>query len=120
MKTAVTIPQTVIRIAGLILIPLGLLFWSGNALTLVPVHMLLGIILVLSLCTLAVISLVVGVSRGLAVVALLWGVVVPVVGVTQDSLLPGGPHWLVRLLHLLLGIGAMAQAETLAARIKRR
>jgi hypothetical protein len=108
----------VVRVAGPILIVLGLLFWTGNALTLIPVHMLLGILLVLSLWTLAVMSLLARVSPGAAVVALVWGLAVPVLGLTQTALLPGGLHWLVQLLHLLLGLGAIAQAESLARRIK--
>jgi hypothetical protein len=120
VKTAVTIPQTVVRVAGPILILLGLLFWTGNALSLVPVHMLLGLILVLSLWTIAVLALVARVSPGLAFLALVWGLAVPVLGLAQGGLLVGDLHWLIRLLHLLLGLGAIGQAENLARRIKQR
>ena len=38
---------------------------------------------------------------------------------TQTQLLPGSWHWVIQVLHLLLGLGAMGQGEGLAARIKR-
>ena len=49
MKTATTILQMLVRLAGLILIVLGVLFWTDHALTLVPVHTLVGFVLVFSL-----------------------------------------------------------------------
>ena len=45
----ITIAVWVLRIAVLAAIILGILFWTGNAVNLIPVHMLLGIIAVLSL-----------------------------------------------------------------------
>ena len=38
----------------------------------------------------------------------------------QAELLPGDLHWLIRVLHLLIGIGAVGFAETLGVRIRRR
>jgi hypothetical protein len=34
-------------------------------------------------------------------------------------LLTGDFHWIIQVLHLLVGLGAIGQAEGLAARIKR-
>ncbi len=120
MKTATTVAQMLVRICGLLLIALGILFWTGNALTLIPVHMLLGVILVLSLWTLAGIAAASGVTPGFVVVAFLWGLLVPVLGITQDGILTGGLHWLIQVLHLLVGLAAIGQAEGLAARIRQQ
>jgi hypothetical protein len=120
MKIATTVLQMLVRLSGLTLIVLGVLFWTGHALTLIPVHMLVGFVLVLSLWTLAVLAARAGVHPGLVILAMLWGGLVPVLGLTQDRLLPGDAHWVIQVLHLLVGLGAIGQAEGLAARIKGR
>ena len=117
MRAAATILRIFVGLDGLILIALGLLFWTGNADPLVPVHMLLGIALVLALWVLAGLAAVAGVNLGLVALAFVWGLVVPLLGLTQTRLLPGGAHWLVQVLHLLVGITAIALAQVLAMRI---
>ena len=118
MKTATTVAQMLVRLTGLIQIVLGVLFWTDNARSLVPVHMLVGLVLVLALWTLAGLAARAGVNPGLVALAIVWGLIVPILGVTQTSLLPGAAHWTIQVLHLLLGLGAIGLAETLAARIK--
>lgn len=122
MKTATTVAQMLVRICGVLLIALGILFWTGNAVTLVPLHMLLGLILVLSLWTLAAIGARSGVAPGFVVVVLLWGLLVIVFGATQDSILnePGNPHWIIQVLHLLVGLAAIGQGEGMGVRIRER
>jgi hypothetical protein len=120
MKTAATALRVFVGLDGLILITLGLLFWTGNADNLIPVHMLLGIALVLALWILAVLAAIAGVNLALVVVAALWGFVVPILGLTQTRLLPGAAHWLIQVLHLLVGITAIALAQILARQINRR
>jgi hypothetical protein len=119
MRTTATVAQWLVRITGLIQIVLGLLFWTGNQLTLVPVHILVGLILVLSLWTLALVGARAGVQPGLVVVAVLWGLLVVILGLTQSQILTGGAHWLVQALHLLVGLAAIGQGEALGARIRR-
>jgi hypothetical protein len=120
MRNATTVAQWLVRITGLVQIVLGLLFWSGTALALIPVHMLVGLVLVLSLWTLAGLALAARVGVGLPIVALVWGLVVPLLGVMQDQLLPGDLHWMIRGLHLLVGLTAIVLAESLGARIRGR
>jgi hypothetical protein len=119
MKTAAIIAQILVRLAGVIQIVLGVLFWTNNALTLVPIHMLVGFALVILLWALAGMALWAGVNWSFAALALVWGVVVVVLGMTQTRLLPGSAHWVIQVLHLLVGLGAIGQAEGLASRIKR-
>ena len=120
MKIATTAVQMLVRLSGLILISLGVLFWTGHALTLIPVHMLVGFVLVLSLWTLAVLAARAGVHPAFVALAIVWGLIVPILGLTQQRLLPGEAHWVIQVLHLLVGLGAIGQAEGLAARIKGR
>lgn len=118
MQTATTIAQMLVRLTGLINIVLGVLFWTGHALNLIPVHTQVGFVLVLSLWALAVLAALAGVTPAFLALAIAWGLLVPVFGMTQDRLLIGDAHWVITVLHLLTGLGAMAQAEGLAARIK--
>jgi hypothetical protein len=118
MRTTAAVVQMLVRLCGLVLIALGILFWTGNALALVPVHMLVGLILVLSLWTLAFLAARSGAPPGFVALAFLWGLVVPVLGVTQDMLLVGGGHWLIQVLHLLVGLTAIGMAEGLGRRIR--
>ena len=118
MKIAVTVAQNLVRLSGLILIVLGVLFWSGNALTLIPLHMLIGFVLVLSLWTMAFLAARSGVRPGFVILASLWGLLVIAFGLTQDQMLTGDAHWVIRVLHLLIGLGAIGQSEGLAVRIR--
>jgi len=106
----------VIRVLGTLLIVLGLLFWSGNAFALLPLHMLGGMLLVLTLWSLAILAARIGEQPRLVAIALLWGVVVPILGMTQDQLVPGDAHWVIKVLHLLVGVTAIALGEVLARR----
>ncbi len=119
MRTTVTVAQMLVRVCGLVQIALGILFWTGNALQVVPLHMLVGLLLVLSLWTLGFVAARAGVQPGLVVVVFLWGLLVVVLGVTQDQLLTNSAHWLIQVLHLLVGLAAIGQAEVLAQRIRR-
>jgi hypothetical protein len=120
VKTAATIAQMLVRACGLVLLVLGILFWTGNAESLIDLHRLLGFVLVISLLVLVVLAARSGAPPGLVALALAWAVVVPVLGMTQDRLVTGSAHWLIRVLHLLLGLGAIALAERLARLVKGR
>ena len=118
MRTTATVAQMLIRGCFVIMIVLGLLFWTGRAHSLVPLHQFLGFVLVLSLWTLAALAARTQVPVGLVVLAILWGLLLPVFGLTQTRIFPGSFHWIVQVLHLLVGIAAVAQSENLARRIK--
>src|SRR5207249_4047957 len=106
--------QLLIRILAVVQVTLGILFWTGNAFTFIPLHMLSGLLLVLAIWLQAGLALRFSGSLGLAVLAFGWGAVVVALGMTQDSLLPGDLHWLIKVLHLLVGLGAVGLAEALA------
>jgi hypothetical protein len=111
------IASIVLRVCGALAVILGILFWSGNALNLLPIHMLLGLLVVLSLW-------IVGIGQAfssggnwpLALGALLLGLLVIVVGMTQSSLLVGPFHWVIQVVHLLLGILAVGIGQVAAGR----
>jgi hypothetical protein len=119
MSTALRALQMTIRLDALVLLVLGVLFWTGNALTLIPLHMLLGLLLVLLLWAMAGLAATRKAPIGLVAGAVVWGLIVLWLGLTQTSLLPGSMHWIIEVLHLLVGIGAVGLAEMLGARVRR-
>lgn len=120
MKTVVQTAQWVVRITGVIQIILGVLFWTGNAMALVPVHMLSGTLLVIGLWVLAFAALISGTNVPLGIASLAWGVLTIALGMTQATILPGPMHWVIQVLHLLVGIAAMGMAQNLSTSILRR
>ncbi len=115
-KTATTLLMLV-RVTGLFQLILGILFWSGSATSLIPLHITVGILFVLALLGLAVLAL--RAAGGLATASIVWGVVVAVLGFTQTGLVPGAAHWVIQVLHLLVGIAAIGLGETLGGRLRR-
>jgi hypothetical protein len=81
--------------------------------------MLLGIALVLALWILAGIAATAGVNRVLVAVAFVWGLITPALGLTQTRLLPFDGHWIIQILHLLVGVTAIALAQMLARMTRR-
>ena len=118
MKAAVTIASMLSRLTGLIQIVLGMLFWVGYAENLIHVHILCGIVLVVSLWALAILSIRAGVKPGLAILALVWGLITIILGLEQGRILVSALHWIAQVVHLLVGLGAIGLAEALAARIR--
>jgi hypothetical protein len=116
MKRALSILQMLIRVIGATMLVLGVLFWTGNAYSLINLHMLLGLLLVAMLWAVAGLAARAGVHIGLVALGFAWGLVVPILGLNQASLLPGPMHWLIQILHLLVGLGAIGIAETLSRR----
>lgn len=114
MKTAITTLQWLIRITGLLQIVLGLAFWVGYLRNLISLHMLIGFVLVLSLWVLAVLAWRAGVNLGFVLLTLVWGVITLALGLTQTQLLPGDFHWVIQVLHLVVGLAAMGLGDRLA------
>jgi hypothetical protein len=120
MRSTITGIQMFVRVAGVVQLLLGLAFWTGNLLGLVDLHQLIGILLVLGLWTQAALAARAGVQPGMVAAAVVLGLIVIVVGLTQRDLLPGSAHVVIEVLHLLLGVGAVGLAESLATRAKAR
>ena len=119
MKYILLITRSLIGLFGIALVVLGILFWTGQALSLLPVHMVLGGLFVICLWVLVVLGLLAPGSRGFALLVLVWSLIVPALGVEQLSLLPGSSHWVIQAVHLLVGIIAMGLGHSLARRLGR-
>ena len=111
MKVATPL-AILLRILAPILVILGIGFWSGHWVGLIPLHRALGVVFVLALWGIAVAALVTGHPRkGLAAFAIIWGVFVAAFGMTQQRILVGDLHWIVRVLHLAVAMYAMYLAN---------
>lgn len=117
MKPA-TIAQMTVRVCGVVLVVLGVLIWTGHFDQVIGVHKFFGIVLVLGLWTMAFLGARAGLPIGLVVVAFAWGLVAPVLGLTQENILTGAWHWVIQIIHLLIGLGAIGLSERLAMMIK--
>jgi deazaflavin-dependent oxidoreductase (nitroreductase family) len=107
------------RVFLMITLGLGLAFWIAQLFGWIGllvflarigfpgIHEMLGTIGVLGLFILGSVAVFIKGSRRLGVVGIIYALVVPVFGITQTLILPGALHWLVQIVHLLLGIGAM-------------
>lgn len=108
----------IVRATGGFQIVVGVLFWIGFLRQLVPLHMLVGLIFVVALWILAARAL--RAARGFAAFVLVWGVFVLVFGMIQRGLLTGPAHWVIDVLHLLVGAAAMGFGDMLAKRMRMR
>lgn len=120
MSNTITVLRWTIRLTGLLALLLGLVFWTGTGFSLLAVHQGLGLLLSAALIWLVLLGFVRSVSPALLGLALLCAVALPVIGNLQGRLLPGQNHWLTEVLHLLLGIGAIALAEVIGGRLRTR
>jgi hypothetical protein len=114
MHKTVPVALNTMRVAGVGAIALGLAFWAGQLLDLIRIHMALGLLVVLAMWALSAVGLARSEVRGRAAVLFILGLAVLALGATQTSLLPGPQHWVVRAVHLLLGVIALRQGEVLA------
>lgn len=129
MKT-VRLVSLMTRLALMVTMGLGLLYWIallfswGWLLVLLArigfptIHELFGAIGVLGLLILGGMTVWTRRSRLLGVGSISYALLIPVFGMTQTLILAGNLHWLIRLTHLLVGIGAMALVQVMEKRYR--
>ncbi len=117
MQKAVLILRALVSLFGIALIVLGALFWANRALTLIPLHMLLGVLFVLCLWGLVALGFYARLRAPLPLIVLIWSLIVPALGVEQVRLLAGPHRLLIQWVHLLVGLIAMGIGHGLARRI---
>lgn len=115
-----TIAVMVLRLSVLVALVMGIIFWTGNADNLQPIHMLIGIIVVLSLWVIGLAQGFMKGSFGLAVVTFVLGLALAIVGLYQKGWLGGSAHWVIQVIHLLLGLSAIGLGEMIYARTRKR
>src|ERR687891_439979 len=116
----IRIASVVLSLAGLLALILGLLFWTGTALNLISMHMLLGMLAVAALW-------VTGIGQAfskfgswiIAAGALIIGAIMVVIGMIQSSLMAGESHWAIQVIHLMLGVLTIGFGHMAAARYRK-
>ena len=112
----------VLRLAVLFNLITGILFWKGNADPLQIVHIIVGILAVISLWTLGIMQGLRGGSFGLALATFVVGFLLALVGLFQKNWLPeatSANHWIIQVIHLVLGLAAIGLGERVAGRYRR-
>jgi len=113
----------IMRLCVLIVLILGILFWTDVAGgPLILLHMGLGILIALLLVILGCVIAIVKKGRniGLAIGAFVLAICMVALGLGQRSILATSPlHWIIQVVHLLLGLLALGIAEMIAGRYKR-
>jgi hypothetical protein len=118
MNGFLNVSTIILRICYVVQIVLGILLWTDNGGSLRGLHMLLGIVIVLGLWATGVALAVRGGSPALAAPLIIYGIIVIYVGLQQEQWLPGASHWIIQVVHLLLGLGTMALTETTRRRVR--
>ena len=117
---AIRIASAVLTMAGLLALISGILFWTGTAVNLIALHMLLGFLTVGALW-------VIGLGQAfaqhgswiIAAGALIVGAVMIALGMMQSSLLAGEYHWIIQAIHLALGLLTIGLGHMAAARYRK-
>src|SRR5262245_7252792 len=117
MNTPARLFNILIRVCGAGALVLGFAFWLGYARSLTQLHMLRGIGVVRALCGLAASAWRSSARGGLVAFAAAWGLLTWMLGVTQMRILPGSLHWIVQVVHLGVGMVAIALGNRLAKAI---
>ena len=113
----IRIASIILSLAGLLALGLGLILWMGMAVNVVSLHMLLGLLTVIALWVIGVAqALARGGSWGLAAGAVVLGALTAWLGMVQASLLVGESHWIIQVIHLLLGLATIGLGHMAAAR----
>ena len=118
MITAARFFKILISLCGAGALLLGLAFWLGYGRSFTQLHIRLGIAVVVLLWVLAGIAWSRGARVGLVAFAVGWGALTWVLGITQRQLLPGSLHWVVAVIHLLVGVIAIAVGSRLASAVE--
>jgi hypothetical protein len=117
MRTATLALIWIVRVAGVVQILLGLSIWIGPGMRYISLHIQAGFLIVVGLWILAILALSVRGRPALAVFALVWGLALPAFGMAQAAILVGPLHWIIRVIHLLMGLIALGTADSLAKHV---
>jgi hypothetical protein len=109
--------RIIATIAALVAVAFGMGTYTHADFT--SIHMLFGLIVALALLILAALAVF---TRGLGMlgaIGIIYALIVPLFGVTQQVILVGDLHWLVETAHLAVGFGALAFIGTISTRLLR-
>jgi hypothetical protein len=109
--------RIIATIAAAVAVALGMGTYTHANFT--DIHMLFGLVVALALLILAAIAVFTSGLGRLGAIGIVYALIMPIFGVTQQMILAGDLHWLVETAHLAVGFGALALIGTLSARFVR-
>ena len=109
--------QIIAALAALVAVALGMGMYTHADLT--SIHMLFGLIVALMLWILAVMAVLRSVVRRLGAIGIVYALIVPIFGATQQQILAGDLHWPTSAAHLAVGFGARALFGRISASFSR-
>jgi hypothetical protein len=121
MRIAIKVALAGLLGCGALLLVLGLIIWAGigDHEQLVAVHISIGVVLVLTLWTIAAIAARSGVPARTVSFAAAWGLLVVLFGLAQEDLLTGSWHWTIQVLHVAISMGAIWWGRRLVQLMRR-
>ena len=119
MQVALTLAQWLVRIAGVLLLILGLLIWTENMSSRSRSTCYLGCCCSWVRCWRRV-STRAGVPVGLAAGVAVGAIVMLAFGHDPGQPAAGRPHWIIQILHLPIGMAAVGMGEAIGGRMRER
>ena len=110
----------ILTLAATLALVFGLLYWAGIAVHLMTMHMPLGFLSVAALWAIGIAQAVVkGGSWLIAAGAVIVGAITIVFGVLHAALMAGEFHWIIQVVHLVLGMLTIGLGHMAAARYRK-
>src|SRR5712675_1013632 len=97
--------RMIATIAALVAVAFGMGTYTHANFTTIP--LMFGLIVALALLILAVMAVFSSGLRRLGAIGIVYALIVPIFGVTQQMILAGDLHWLIEAAHLVVGFGAL-------------
>src|SRR5512132_4492808 len=107
MRTAIKVALAILFGCGALLLALGIIICTGHGDQLTPVHVTLGVVLIVTLWTIAAIAARSGVPARTVAFAAAWGLLVVLFGLAQEDLVTGSWHSTIQVLHVAISMGAI-------------
>src|SRR5258708_28345780 len=107
--------RIIATIAALVAVAFGMGTYTHADFT--SIHMLFGLIVALALLILAVLAVFTSGLGRLGAIGIVYALIMPIFGVTQQTILVGDLHWQVAAAHPAGGIGPLAPLRALPPRL---
>ena len=119
LRNATALALWTARGAAVVLLALGVYIWAGGSDQLITVHVVVGVLLVLSLWAIAADAAASGVSALVIAFAVVWSFVAVLLGMTQEGLVTGDWHWTIEALHLAIAMAMVGWCQVLVVLMRR-
>ena len=120
MNKTMKVLLSLCRLLVVIQLVMGIAIWMGQGAQFMNAHMGLGLLFVVLVVAFAAMGGAAGAPKSLVWVTVMWAIVTLAIGVGQTRTLLGESHWIIRVVHLFLGLGMQGQAERIGRSLAKR